>query len=83
MASLGLTESAEPKETIVEDTQSMFGGTGLALYLFGTNSRSRANRERNMFGSTGPGFMEILEADLLAHHRDKQRDIEGLLAKMR
>ncbi|KAF7338105.1 NAD(P)-binding protein [Mycena venus] len=78
MASLGLIESAEPKEVTVENIQSMLGGTGLGLYLFGSNSRSRADRARNVFGwkPTGPGFMEVMEADLLAHHRDKQRDIE-------
>jgi len=84
MASLGLIESAEPKEATVEDAQSMLGGTSLALYLFGSNSRSRADRGRNVFGwkPTGPAFTEVMEADLLAHHNDKQRDLARFLLKI-
>ncbi|KAJ7905769.1 nucleoside-diphosphate-sugar epimerase [Mycena olivaceomarginata] len=75
MASLGLIESAEPKEITVEETRSMSGGSGFSLYLFASNSRSRADRGRNVFGwkPTGPGFLEVMEADLLAHHNGKER----------
>ncbi|KAJ7940403.1 nucleoside-diphosphate-sugar epimerase [Mycena leptocephala] len=85
MASLGLIESAAPKEATVEDVQGMLGGAGLGLYLFGSNSRSRADRGRSLFGwkPTGPGFMEVMEADLLAHHSDKQRDINVMSAKLK
>ncbi|KAJ7444879.1 nucleoside-diphosphate-sugar epimerase [Mycena latifolia] len=87
MASLGLIESAEPNQCALEDVQPMLGGTGLALYMFGSNSRSRADRGRNLFGwkATGAPFMELLEADLLAHHNKKERDsavlMEGLKVK--
>ncbi|KAJ6525677.1 NAD(P)-binding protein, partial [Mycena capillaripes] len=83
MASLGLIESAEPKEAAVDDVQRMLGGVGLSLYLFGSNSRSRADRGRNLFGwkPTAPTFTEVMEADLLAHHGDKQRDVNVLLGK--
>lgn len=81
MASLGLIESAEPKECAVEDVKSMLGGTGLALYMFGSNSRSRADRGRNLFNwkATAPAFEEVFEADLLAHHSDKQRDSAAMM----
>ncbi|KAJ6597118.1 nucleoside-diphosphate-sugar epimerase [Mycena vulgaris] len=76
MASLGLIETPEPKECSLEDVKGMLGGTGLSFYMFGSNSRSRADRGSSLFGwkATGPTFMEILEADLLAHHNEKQRD---------
>ncbi|KAJ7709657.1 NAD(P)-binding protein [Mycena rosella] len=85
MASLGLIESAEPKECTVEVVQNMLGGTGFSLYMFGSNSRSRADRGRNLFGwkATGPPFMELLEADLLAHHTNKQRDTVALLEALK
>ncbi|KAJ7481089.1 nucleoside-diphosphate-sugar epimerase [Mycena galericulata] len=72
MASLGLIESAEAKEYPAGAVQSM---SGLWRYMFGSNSRSRADRGRNLFGwkPTGPTFMETLELDLLAHHNNKQR----------
>ncbi|KAF7345740.1 RTA1-like protein [Mycena venus] len=83
--SLGVIDSAEAKEATVDDIKGIFGGTGLGLYLFGIHARSRADRAKNVFDwkPTGAGFMEVIEADLLAHHRDKQCDIGGLLAKMR
>jgi hypothetical protein len=85
MASLGLIESAEPKEITVEETRSMLGGSGFSLYLFASNSRSRADRGRNVFGwkPTGPGFLEVMEADLLAHHNGKERDIEVAIANLK
>ncbi|KAJ6630587.1 NAD(P)-binding protein [Mycena sp. CBHHK59/15] len=75
MKSLGLIESVEPKECSVQEVQSMLGGTGLALYLFGSNARSRADRARKLFGwqPTGPSFMDLLKDDLVAHHQAKQR----------
>ncbi|KAJ7126766.1 NAD(P)-binding protein [Mycena epipterygia] len=81
MASLGLVESAEPKESSAADVKSMLGGSGLALYIFGSNSRCRADRGRNLFNwkATAPAFLEVFEADLLAHHSDKQRDSVALL----
>ncbi|KAJ7772969.1 nucleoside-diphosphate-sugar epimerase [Mycena maculata] len=85
MASLGLIPSAEPKECSVEEAQSMLGGSGLSLYMFGSNSRSRADRGTKLFGwkPTRPTFMELLEADLLAHHADKQRNIVVALEGLR
>ncbi|KAJ7772972.1 nucleoside-diphosphate-sugar epimerase [Mycena maculata] len=81
MASLGLVESAEAKQFTVEEVQNVLGGlTGRrSLYMFGSNSRSRADRGSKLFGwkPTGPPFMEILETDLLAHHTDKQRGAVG------
>ncbi|KAJ7685403.1 nucleoside-diphosphate-sugar epimerase [Mycena polygramma] len=85
MASLGLIESAEPTEATVEEVQSMLGGTGLGLYMFGSNSRSRADRGRKVFGwkPTGPAFEETMETDLLAHHSGKQRDVVALVEALR
>ncbi|KAJ7156955.1 nucleoside-diphosphate-sugar epimerase, partial [Mycena crocata] len=76
MASMGLIESAEPTECSAKDVQSMLGGSGLSLYIFGSNSRSSADRGRKLFGwkPTGAAFLDLLQADLLAHHSDKQRD---------
>ncbi|KAJ7775114.1 nucleoside-diphosphate-sugar epimerase [Mycena metata] len=84
MASLGLINSSEPKEASVEEVGKMFGGGGLSLYLFGSNSRSRADRAREVFGwkPTAPAFVEVMEADLLAHHNNKQRDVVEIMGKL-
>ncbi|KAK7037926.1 NAD(P)-binding protein [Favolaschia claudopus] len=83
MASLGLIDSAEPKQFTVEKVKSMLGGSGLGLYMFASNSRSRADRGKQLFGwtPTGPSYEEVMEADLIAHHKDKQRSIDVLLGR--
>ncbi|KAJ7775103.1 nucleoside-diphosphate-sugar epimerase [Mycena metata] len=84
MASLGLIDSAELTEATVEEFRSMFGGSGLALHMFGGNSRSRADRARSFLGwkPTAPGLVEVIEADILDHHKDKQRDVMDVLANL-
>ncbi|KAJ7633097.1 nucleoside-diphosphate-sugar epimerase [Roridomyces roridus] len=81
MASLGFIKSAELQELSVEQVNNLLGGNGLSLYMFASNSRSAADRGRKLFDwkPTGPGFMELLEADLLAHHHSKQRDTSKIL----
>ncbi|KAJ7047029.1 nucleoside-diphosphate-sugar epimerase [Mycena alexandri] len=84
MASLGLIDSAEPTECTVDEFRSMFGGSGLSFHMFGTNSRSRADRGRSFLGwkPKAPGFFEVLEADILDHHNDEQRDVKAVLASL-
>jgi len=81
MVSLGLIDSPEPKESSLEEVRS---GGGLSLYMFGSNSRSRAHRGRDVFGwkPAASGFFEVIEADLLDHHNDKQRDTVAIMGTL-
>ncbi|KAJ7156954.1 nucleoside-diphosphate-sugar epimerase [Mycena crocata] len=81
MASLCLQviSSTVPQQVTAEETQKIVGGFGIPLlgpYMFGSNSRSRADRARQLFDwkpVAASTLLDVLEHDLLAHHQDKQR----------
>jgi len=66
----GLITSAEPKQLDPEEAMSMlthFPFPGIAKYMFGANSRSRADRAKELLGwkPTQPSFWDTLEEDAI------------------
>lgn len=67
----GIIESAEPKALSLEQVDGMvsaFGVPHLGTYIFAANSRTLADRAREVLGyqPKGPSLWDALEADLLA-----------------
>ncbi|CAK5277614.1 unnamed protein product [Mycena citricolor] len=84
MTSMGLIKSEESTECSIEDVEKLPGSRLLSLYLYGSNGRSRADRATKYLDwkPTAPGLMESLQADLLAHHQDKQRSADIVAGKI-
>lgn len=71
---LRLVEAA-PQSLSLDHVDSMASERGiphLGTYLFASNSRTRAERARKLFGykPTAPGIFESMEADFKAALRD-------------
>jgi hypothetical protein len=66
LKSHGLIQCENPKSYSFEDTEDMVDGSGVALPMFGGNSRSRADRAHTLLGwkPQGPFFWEVFEKDL-------------------
>ncbi|KAI5851803.1 nucleoside-diphosphate-sugar epimerase [Tricharina praecox] len=72
----GIIKNAEPISVGPEDTDKMIDGSQIGLYIYGSNSKIRADRATTLLGleAKAPGFFEVLEEDLDDALNDKQRD---------
>lgn len=79
----GVIESAEPISLSVDDVRTMLGGANggaLALYVFASSSRSRADRAVKELGwnSLDTTLWDELEADIDAALAENERSVEKL-----
>jgi hypothetical protein len=77
MKSHGLIQQENAKSCCLEDTEDMVDGSGVALPMFGGNSRGRADRAYKLLGwrPQGPFFWEVFENDLINYKgNDPYRD---------
>jgi len=78
----GILKRAEPGELSVQEMLDLTGGTRMALYMYGSNSRGKADRAKIQLGYTPKGgvqeFWASLESDVVAGLENVERSWEAV-----